>query len=123
PFADGLETRGYQSEHPPAQLYREGIEALDAHCEGTAGAGVGRAAGRRARRDLEAHRGWRARTRRRVRHDQCASCSALRLRVAAAFFALAERSAADREAEARPPFSPPLWAAGFPVSLPRPEPD
>lgn len=37
PFADGLDTQGYQSEHPPAQLYRAAIEALDAHCEGTAG--------------------------------------------------------------------------------------
>ena len=37
PFADGLETQGYQSEHAPAQLYRAAIEALDAHCEGTEG--------------------------------------------------------------------------------------
>jgi hypothetical protein len=34
----------------------------------------------------------------------------------------AERSAAVREAAALPPFSPPLWAAGWPVDLPRPEP-
>ncbi len=38
PFADGLDTQGYQSEHPPAQLYRSAIEALDAHCEGAEGA-------------------------------------------------------------------------------------
>lgn len=37
PFADGLETQGYQSQHPPAQLYRNAIEALDAHCKGTLG--------------------------------------------------------------------------------------
>jgi hypothetical protein len=34
--------------------------------------------------------------------------SALRLRVAAAFFAEAERPAGDREAEALPPIWPPL---------------
>jgi hypothetical protein len=28
------------------------------------------------------------------------------------FFAEAERSAADRDGAALPPFSPPLWAAG-----------
>jgi len=38
PFADGLETQGYQSEHPPAQLYRTAIESLDAHCQGSLGA-------------------------------------------------------------------------------------
>lgn len=38
PFAEGLETQGYQSEHPPAGLYRHAIEALDAHCEGALGA-------------------------------------------------------------------------------------
>ncbi len=32
PFADGLETQGYQSEHAPAALYRAGIAALDNHC-------------------------------------------------------------------------------------------
>ncbi len=32
PFADGLPTQGYQSEHPPAGLYRAAIAALDAHC-------------------------------------------------------------------------------------------
>lgn len=46
----------------------------------------------------------------------------MRLRVAAAFLADALRSAAERLAEAWPPFSPPLWAAGCPVCLPRPEP-
>ena len=35
-------------------------------------------------------------------------CSAFRLRVAAAFFADAERLAVERDAEAAPPFSPPL---------------
>ena len=37
PFADGLDTQGYQSEHPPAGLYRAAIKALDAHCQGTLG--------------------------------------------------------------------------------------
>jgi gluconate 2-dehydrogenase gamma chain len=37
PFADGLDTQGYQSEHPPAGLYRLAIKALDAHCQGTLG--------------------------------------------------------------------------------------
>lgn len=32
PFADGLETQGYQSEYPPAGLYRAAIAALDDHC-------------------------------------------------------------------------------------------
>jgi len=32
PFADGLKTQGYQSEYPPAQLYRAAIAALDGHC-------------------------------------------------------------------------------------------
>src|SRR5690606_41140965 len=54
---------------------------------------------------------------------QCARFSALRLRVAAALRALARRSAAGRAADASPPFLPPLWAAGLPVRLPRPEPD
>lgn len=35
PFADGLETQGYQGEHPPAGLYREALAALDAHCRRT----------------------------------------------------------------------------------------
>lgn len=34
PFADGLETQGYQGEHPPAGLYRAALDALDAHCRG-----------------------------------------------------------------------------------------
>lgn len=38
PFAEGLDTQGYQSEHPPAQLYRKAIEALDEHCRGALGA-------------------------------------------------------------------------------------
>jgi len=38
PFADEpLDTQGYQSEQPPAQLYRDAIKALDAHCEQTIG--------------------------------------------------------------------------------------
>jgi gluconate 2-dehydrogenase gamma chain len=37
PFAPALDTQGYQSEHPPAQLYRVAIKSLDAHCEGTLG--------------------------------------------------------------------------------------
>ena len=45
-----------------------------------------------------------------------------RLRVAAAFLADAERAKAGREAELLPPSLPPLWAAGFPVDLPRPDP-
>jgi len=32
PFAEGLKTQGYQSEHPPAGLYRAALAALDAHC-------------------------------------------------------------------------------------------
>lgn len=32
PFGDGLSTQGYQSEHPPAGLYRAAVAALDAHC-------------------------------------------------------------------------------------------
>lgn len=32
PFSVGLETQGYQSEHPPAGLYRAALAALDAHC-------------------------------------------------------------------------------------------
>lgn len=38
PFAEGLDTQGYQSEHPPARLYRLAIEAIEKHCEGTLGA-------------------------------------------------------------------------------------
>ncbi len=43
---------------------------------------------------------------------QRARCSAFRLRVAAAFFAESERLAAERAADALPPVSPPLRAAG-----------
>lgn len=32
PFAEGLETQGYQSALPPADLYRAALAALDAHC-------------------------------------------------------------------------------------------
>lgn len=32
PFQDGFDGQGYQSEYPPAGLYRAAIEALDAHC-------------------------------------------------------------------------------------------
>lgn len=35
PFAEGLETQGYQSEHPPAGLYRAAIAALNVHCRQT----------------------------------------------------------------------------------------
>src|SRR5690606_9607245 len=35
PFEECLDTQGYQSEHPPAQLYRTAIESLDAHCRGS----------------------------------------------------------------------------------------
>lgn len=38
PFAEGLETQGYQSEHTPANLYRSAIAALDAHCRAKLGA-------------------------------------------------------------------------------------
>src|SRR5271163_326449 len=52
------------------------------------------------------------------REDQ----EALRSRVTAAFRAEAERAAAGLDAAASPPSLPPLCAAGWPVSLPRPEP-
>ncbi len=32
PFSDGTKQQGYQSDLPPAELYRHAIEALDAHC-------------------------------------------------------------------------------------------
>jgi gluconate 2-dehydrogenase gamma chain len=32
PFPEPLETQGYQSQQPPAQLIRDGLAALDAHC-------------------------------------------------------------------------------------------
>jgi gluconate 2-dehydrogenase gamma chain len=32
PFAEGTKEQGYQSEHPPAALYRAAIAALDAYC-------------------------------------------------------------------------------------------
>lgn len=35
PFPEPLETQGYQSEHPPAGLWRHGLAALDAHCRQT----------------------------------------------------------------------------------------
>jgi hypothetical protein len=53
---------------------------------------------------------------------QCDAWAALRLRVAAAFLAAADRLAAGRAAEAAPPLRPPLCAAGWPVDLPRPDP-
>jgi hypothetical protein len=46
----------------------------------------------------------------------------LRARVAAAFFADAERAAAGRAAEAAPPFLPPFLAGALLTGLPRPEP-
>ena len=53
----------------------------------------------------------------RGRHFACAR------RVAQPFLAAAERSALGRSADAAPPFRPPLCEAGWPVVLPRPEPD
>lgn len=38
PFPEGLPTQGYQSEHPPADLYRLALAELDAYCETTHGA-------------------------------------------------------------------------------------
>lgn len=35
PFPEPLETQGYQSEHPPARLVREGLVALDAYARAT----------------------------------------------------------------------------------------
>ena len=35
PFAEGTGQQGYQSEYPPAALYRKAVEALDAHCRKT----------------------------------------------------------------------------------------
>lgn len=32
PFPEPLDTQGYQSEQPPAQLIRDGLAALDLHC-------------------------------------------------------------------------------------------
>ncbi|WP_196258661.1 gluconate 2-dehydrogenase subunit 3 family protein [Pelagibacterium limicola] len=37
PFEDGLPTQGYQSEHPPAQLYRLALAELDAYCDANFG--------------------------------------------------------------------------------------
>ena len=48
--------------------------------------------------------------------------AALRLRVAAAFFAEAERSAAEREADALPPAWPPLRDGAWFTAWPRPDP-
>src|SRR6478609_8442796 len=47
---------------------------------------------------------------------------AFRLRVAAAFLADAERSAAERDAEARAPSLPPFLDGPVSTALPRPEP-
>src|SRR5690606_37577239 len=57
------------------------------------------------------------------RNQAWAWCSALRLRVAAAFLAEAERSAAERCAEWAPPILPPRLADTLVSFLPRPEPD
>ena len=35
PFPEPLATQGYQSEHTPAELWRAGLAALDAHCRNT----------------------------------------------------------------------------------------
>jgi hypothetical protein len=48
--------------------------------------------------------------------------AALRRRVAAAFRAEAERADFGREAEAFPPFRPPLRAGAVEVRFPRPDP-
>ncbi|UOA16463.1 gluconate 2-dehydrogenase subunit 3 family protein [Sulfitobacter dubius] len=32
PFAEGTDTQGYQSEYPPAELYRHALAELDAYC-------------------------------------------------------------------------------------------
>jgi len=34
PFHEGTDQQGYQSEFPPAELYRQAIKSLDAHCRG-----------------------------------------------------------------------------------------
>src|SRR5882757_3130764 len=54
--------------------------------------------------------------------NQWCACSLWRLRVAAAFLADADLLADEREADALPPISPPLCAAGWPVCWLRPEP-
>lgn len=38
PFPEPLETQGYQSEHPPAGLWRAGLAALEQHCQEAHGA-------------------------------------------------------------------------------------
>ncbi|QRI66053.1 gluconate 2-dehydrogenase subunit 3 family protein [Shinella sp. PSBB067] len=35
PFSKGTDEQGYQSESPPAGLYRKALAALDAHCRGS----------------------------------------------------------------------------------------
>ncbi|MFD2571952.1 hypothetical protein ACFSUS_15015 [Spirosoma soli] len=47
--------------------------------------------------------------------------SAFSLRVAAAFLAEAERSSAVREAEAAPPFLPPVFVGSLFAAEPRPD--
>ena len=37
PFAEGTSTQGYQSEHPPAMLYRLALAELDEHCRSQRG--------------------------------------------------------------------------------------
>ena len=56
-------------------------------------------------------------------HQQRYRAAALRFRVAAPFFAEAERWAAVRLADAFPPFLPPLRLGAWFSFLPRPEPD
>jgi gluconate 2-dehydrogenase gamma chain len=41
PFPEGAATQGFQSPHPPAQLYRLALAELDAHCERQRGAAFG----------------------------------------------------------------------------------
>src|SRR5215813_13795312 len=57
----------------------------------------------------------------RTPHQLCAA-AARRLRVWAAFFAEAERSANERAAEAAPPLWPPFFAGAVLIFLPRPDP-
>ncbi len=39
PFPEPLETQGYQAPHPPAELWRTGLAALEQHCRDNHGAG------------------------------------------------------------------------------------
>src|SRR5262245_15118398 len=80
----------------------------------------------RAERQREVHYGSQDRLiARAVLHVACrhlCAAAARRLRVWAAFFAEAERSANERPAEASPPLWPPFFAGAVLVFLPRPDP-